>query len=135
MIGKIDWAALAAEELEQDHQREATTRGGIIVPNFAGVDLASWVKFAGEPAFVLVETPAQFATRWMAFRDNSEQDVCVFHERTFGQAVFFFRESLRGLMYVQVTFPTSAAPRTTPGSIWAGQCKCWKYGGPCPQPA
>jgi hypothetical protein len=130
----LDWAALAEEERSADRQREATSRSGIIIPNFAGVDLASWVKFTGEPAFVLVETPAQFAARWQAFRHNPEQEVCVFHERTYGQATFFFRQALDNLMYVQVTFPTSTPSRTTPGSIWAGECRCWRYGGPCPKP-
>lgn len=131
----INWAKLAEEELANTVDMETTTQSGLVIPTFGGARLASWVKFVGEPAMVLLETPAVFATRWMAFRADESQEVCIFHEHTFGQAIFLFREALRGLMYVQCTFPTSIQGRTTPGSFWAGQCQCWRYGGPCPEPA
>jgi hypothetical protein len=130
----IDWAKLAEEELTAEIAEETSTPSGIILTPFGGGRLASWVKFRGEPAQTFVETPAVFATRWMAFRDAPEQAVCIFHEHTYGQAVFIFREALEHLMYVQVTYPTTIQGRTTPGSYWAGQCQCWRYGGPCPRP-
>jgi hypothetical protein len=131
---KIDWAALADEERDRAEKSEVRTDSGIvIVPFTSGSHLRSWVKFRGEPAFRLVETPAQFATRWMAFRNNPAQDVCIVHEHEYGQAVFLFREALDHLMYISVTYPDTSQGRTTPGSIWSGQCECWRYGGTCPK--
>lgn len=132
---RIDWAGLAAFEMEEarDHPREHTTKSGIAIPAYTtGYRKASWFKLKGEPPQVIVEPPAVAMTRWMAFRDNPDQEVLVFHENQFGQPIFFFREALDQLAYIQVTYPASEQSRTTPGSIWADECPCARYGGPCP---
>lgn len=131
-MSHIDWSALAASE-ELDLRTEFTTDSGLIVPSFGGTRLASWVKFRGEPAQTFIETPAMFAARWLAFRDDPEQEVVVFHEWAYGQACFFFRAALEQLDYVQVTYPTGAN-LTKPGSVRSGDCPCWRYGGPCKAP-
>src|SRR5438045_2773121 len=118
MAVRLDWAALAAEEVASAHADETRTESGIILGVYGGARLRSWVKFRGEPAQTFYETPAEFATRWLAFRDDPEQEVCIFHEHAFGQPVFLFREALEHLMYVQVTYPTTEQGRSTPGSIW-----------------
>lgn len=130
----IDWAALAAEELEASkHEMEELSSGGIIVPQFtSGQYLRAWIKFRSEPAMVLYETPAMFAARWLAFVNNPEQDAVIFHDHSYGQAFFIFRAAIGELGYVSVTYPQTQQGRTTPGSIWAGSCPCAKYGGPCP---
>ncbi len=73
-------------------------------------------------------------SRWMAFKNNPEQEICIFHDHSYGQAMFFFREALDQIMAFGVTYPTTEQGRTTPGSIWAGECRCYRYGGPCPPP-
>jgi hypothetical protein len=130
----IDWASLAQEEWERNNEdRELTRDSGLIIPTFTtGQKLRAWCKILGEPAMRLYETPAAAMTRWQAFINNPEQEVCVFHEHEFGQAVFFFREAISHLLYLGVTYPDVSQGRTTPGSIWAGECRCAAYGGPCP---
>ncbi len=131
----IDWAALATEELERskDPTSEIVRDTGVIIPQFTtGRQLRSWWKFRGEPAMRLVETPAVVAARWLAFIINPEQLLVVFHEHEFGQAIFIFRQGIQELMAIGVTYPDTSQGRTTPGSIWAGECRCAAYGGPCP---
>lgn len=130
---QIDWKELAAEEWERNNdERETKTASGLLIPQFTtGQRLRAWIKFRGEPAMRLVETPAAFAARWMAFVEDSSQSLVVFHEHEFGQAIFMFREGIKELMYIGVTYPDSTQGRTTPGSIWAGECRCYRYGGPC----
>lgn len=132
----INWAELAVEEWERNNDDHELIRdSGLIVPQFTtGQKLRSWIKARGEPAMRLYETPAAFTARWMAFKRNPEQEVCVFHEHEFGQAIFFFRESIPDVWYVGATYPDVSQGRTTPGSIWAGECRCAAYGGPCPAP-
>lgn len=129
----IDWKELAADEWAHNNDdRETHTDSGILIPQFTtGQRLRAWIKFRGEPAMRLVETPAAFAARWLAFKQDEAQEVCVFHEHEFGQAIFVFRPGIAELMYIGVTYPDTTQGRTTPGSIWAGECKCWRYGGPC----
>jgi hypothetical protein len=130
----IDWQRLAAEEWErnEDTGRELVRDSGVIVPQFTtGAKLRAWWKIRGEPAMRLYETPAAAAARWQAFVNNPDQQVCVFHEHEFGQAIFFFREAIPNLLYVGATYPDTTQGRTTPGSIWAGECRCARYGGPC----
>ena len=133
MTIEIDWKQLAAEEWEHnDDDRELKRDSGLIIPTFTtGSKLRAWIKFRGEPAMRLYETPAAMAARWLAFVNDPTQQCVVFHEHEFGQAIFIFREGIGELMYIGVTYPDSTQGRTTPGSIWAGECRCWRYGGPC----
>lgn len=130
----IDWEKLAAEEwARNEDSRELVRDSGVIIPQFTtGQKLRAWCKLIGEPAMRLYETPASAMTRWLAFKNNPEQEVCVFHEHEYGQAIFFTREAIPQLCYFCVTYPDSTQGRTTPGSIWAGECRCADYGGPCP---
>lgn len=134
MAEVIDWPAIADREwLRNNEDRELVRDSGLVIPQFTtGQRLRAWIKVKGEPAMRLYETPAAAAARWMAFKHNPEQDVCVFHEHEFGQAVFFFREAIDQLCYLGVTYPDNTQGRTTPGSIWAGECRCADWGGPCP---
>ena len=134
MAEVIDWAKLAAAEWDRNNEdRELTRESGLVIPQFTtGQRLRAWIKLKGEPAARLYETPAAAMARWQAFRADPEQEVCVFHEHEFGQAIFFFRPSLDQLCFFGVTYPDSTQGRTTPGSIWAGECRCAEYGGPCP---
>ncbi len=131
----IDWGAVAAEEWAANNRddHEVTTDTGILIPQFTtGRRLRAWLKVRAEPAMRLYETPAAAASRWMAFKATPTQEVCIFHEHEFGQAIFFFREAIQTLEYLGVTYPDTSQGRTTPGSIWAGECPCARYGGPCP---
>jgi hypothetical protein len=130
----IDWQSVATQEWERNNEeREIVSKGGIHIAQFTtGAKLRAWIKIKGEPAMRLYETPAAAAARWMAFKHNPEQEVCIFHEHEFGQVVFFFREAIAELCYLGVTYPDTSQGRTTPGSIWAGECRCAAYGGPCP---
>lgn len=133
VIGEsIDWAALAVEMDREEHPSQSQTKSGIILPVFGSYQPRAWVKFTGEPAQQYVESPATFAARFMAFRDNPEQEVCVFHEFAYGQAIFLFREALSQLCYVQVTYPSFQSSQKRPGSIFSGDCICARFGGPCP---
>lgn len=132
----IDWAALATEEWERNNDTgsELVRDSGLIVPQFTtGAKLRAWVKFRNEPAMRLYETPAAFAARWMAFLNTPEQECMVAHEHEFGQMILLFREGIPNLWYVGATYPDTSQGRTTPGSIWAGECNCARYGGPCPR--
>ena len=129
-----DWAAIAEAEWRRNNEdRELVRESGLVIPQFTtGQRLRSWLKIKGEPAMRLYETPAAAAARWQAFKNNPEQEVCVFHEHEFGQMIFFFREALKDILYFGVTYPDTSQGRTTPGSIWAGECRCHDFGGPCP---
>lgn len=131
---RIDWIKLAADEwARNDEERTLTTDSGLVIPQFTtGSKLRCWLKELGEPAWRLYETPAAAMTRWLAFINNPDQEICVFHEHEFGQAVFFTREAIGHISRFGVTYPDSSQGRTTPGSIWAGECRCAAYGGPCP---
>ena len=131
----IDWQKVAANEWARNNEDyEIVRESGVIVPQFTtGSKLRAWIKLKGEPAARLYETPAAAMARWMAFRNNPEQEVCVFHEHEFGQAIFFFRTAIDELAYFGVTYPDTSQGRTTPGSIWAGECRCADFGGPCPK--
>jgi hypothetical protein len=135
MAAQIDWKRLADEEWAlNDQERETKTNSGLVIPQFTtGQRLRAWIKFRGEPAMRLVETPAAFAARWLAFKQDESQELCVFHEHEFGQAIFVFRPGIPELMYIGVTYPDTSQGRTTPGSIWAHECGCHRYGGPCPK--
>lgn len=134
MSVSIDWAALATEEWDRNNEnRETRTASGIHIAQFTtGAKLRAWVKFAGEPAERLYETPAAFGARWLAFKNNPDQECVVFHEHEFGQMVLIFRSGIEHLWKVGATYPDASQGRTTPGSIWAGECRCAAYGGPCP---
>jgi hypothetical protein len=80
----------------------------------------------------LYETPAAFGARWLAFVNDPEQTVMVAHEHEFGQMVLFLRSAIPQLCHIGATYPDTSQGRTTPGSIWAGECGCARYGGPCP---
>ena len=133
----IDWATLAAEELAASRTlpQENVRDSGLIVPLYTSSGhLRTWLKIAQEPAMVLYETPAVAMSRWLAFANNPEQQFCIFHDHSYGQAMFYFRSAIPNLCYFGVTYPTTEQGRTTPGSIWAGDCRCWRFGGPCPKP-
>ncbi len=102
----------------QDLYRTAT---GIYLP--ATGSLRAWVKLRGEPAQIFVETPHQFKARWDDFRSHLAQNWVSFHNYEYGQAVYFTREALRELAYIQITYKT-APPRDTAGSWWLHQCPC-----------
>lgn len=132
---KIDWAAVAAEELAGTHVQETVRSSGLVVPLYAsGNHLRCWLKVIGEPAQTLYETPAQAISRWLAFKNDPDQEVVIFHDHAYGQAMFFTRDAIGQIAYIGVTFPQTEQGRTTPGSIWAGECQCWRYGGPCSPP-
>lgn len=134
MSAAIDWATLAAEEwARNDEDRtELVRESGVVIPQFTtGQKLRCWIKLISEPAMRLYETPAAAMARWMAFVNNPAQEICVFHEHEFGQAVFFTREAIPHIAHFGVTYPDVTQGRTTPGSIWAGECRCHDFGGPC----
>ena len=119
---------------------EIQTASGILIPT-PGHGLRAWVKMRGEPAQVLYETPHEFMERYRAFqlqvagwdanRSVGLPPVLVCHDFAYGQAMFFLPESVGEIAYVGVTYPTTEQGRTTPGSVWAGQCRCGEFGGPC----
>jgi hypothetical protein len=100
---------------------ETVTKSGIILP--ATGSLRAWVKLRGEPAQIFVETPKEFIERWEAFRLDESKPYTVFHVYEYGQAVYFMRQALSELCYVQITYKT-APPRDTAGSYWLNQCVC-----------
>jgi hypothetical protein len=108
------------------------TRSGIFLP--PKPDPRAWIKVEQEPAMMLYETPEVFMDRWVDFI-KSERDFVVFHDFAYGTPIFFFRNAIGHLAFVSITFPTSQQGRTVPGSIYAQQCPCAKWGGACPPPA
>jgi hypothetical protein len=120
---------------------EVILASGIVLPTMAG-ELRSWLKLRAEPAQVLAETPLVFMHRWRDFVMRCEAyeqggrvglpPVLVVHDNTYGQAMFFLPEARDQIAFVGVTYPTTTQARTTPGSIWAGQCPCAEFGGACP---
>jgi hypothetical protein len=106
------------------------TRSGIILPPKPAA--RAWVKIAGEPAQVLYEDPAEFMRRWIVFLKDPSREWVVFHDNQFGTPIFYFRNALEQIAFVNITHPTTEQARTVPGSIYAGKCPCAEFGGPCP---
>ena len=109
---------------------ELRTAAGLIVPT-PEAPLRAWVKLAGEPPQVLYESPQEFIRLWREFQ-ASDETMLICHDHAYGQAMAFMRNAQ--ISFVGVTYPTTSQGRTTPGSIWAGQCQCGSFGGRCPDP-
>lgn len=85
--------------------------------------LRAWIKFSGEPALTLFETPQIFTERWLRFVHDSEQEVCWAHQYSEGQAFAIFRPAIPHLWTIGITFQ-STGPRPVARSVWNHKCDC-----------
>jgi hypothetical protein len=99
----------------------ARTASGILIPD-EGTRRA-WLKFAGDPAQILVENPEEFLDRWLVFMAQPAIRYCIYHELSFGQPVYLFRPSIEHLYKIDTSYKPDEGQRRA-GSIYLGQCDC-----------
>lgn len=98
---------------------EVVRPSGIIIPGMDG-ELRAWIKPRGEPAIILIETPAEVYDKITAALESGAPHVLL-HEWAFGQPMWIPRAWLLDTN-ISVTYKNKGQTRS--GGVWAGNCPC-----------